>query len=331
MPWDALQTADGKPKSPPYASMFSVNAGSYIPGLSFATSGLQPNPVASEQLKEALKMGIVHIEICNFNHATELRKIMEKDRIPRSNVFLSARWQHSTEPIAAKTVERLLKILNFETLDLLIMNEPKAKIADIGPRWAQMEKAKQMGLVRNIGVLNFDRDQMVEVFIKAKHTSRPAVNQLPAFNPYADPAVLEVVELCRSLGVVIMAGEILQPATSLMATVLTAPLTEIAKRVANGPNKIPTSAAQVLLAWAKIKGVAPMLTKIDPKWPKDILEVGHIPSSLTPIDLRLIDLIGAEKFRREATSAQKNAIYRAVGATVAEKAAGAVVNQVLGL
>ncbi|KAF7304121.1 Aldo/keto reductase [Mycena indigotica] len=199
--------------------------------------------------------------------------LLEAGTVPRARVFVSARWQHATEPIAAKMVERLCKVLNFESLDLLFMNDPKVKTVDIGPRWAQMEKVKTMGLVRNIGVMNFTRDQIVELFIKAK--IRPAVHQL-VFNPYADPQALEIVELCQSLGMVIMALDLLPPATALMPGLLTGPLTEIAKRCASSGNRIPTSPAQVLLAWAKIKGVAPMLTKIEDKWPADMFEVAHV-------------------------------------------------------
>ncbi|KAJ7063956.1 NADP-dependent oxidoreductase domain-containing protein [Mycena amicta] len=311
MPWDALQVADGN----------------FIPGLSFGTVLLPAGPKSADQLKKALERGIVHIDIANFTHATELRKLLEAGRVLRGNVFVSARWQHATEPIAAKMVERLCKVLNFESLDLLLMNDPKIKTADIGPRWVQMEKAKSMGLVRNIGVMNFSREQIVEVFMKAK--IRPAVNQI-LFNPYADPLTLELVELCQSLGMVIMAYDLLQPVTSLMPGILNAPLTEIAKRCANTGNKTPTSPGQVLLAWAKIKGVAPMLTKIEDKWPADMFEIAHVPSVLTAIDLKIIDVVGAERARRDNASALRDAAIRKGVFTVLDKGVGAVVNNTLG-
>jgi 2,5-diketo-D-gluconate reductase A len=63
-------------------------------------------------------------------------------------------------------------------VDLYLIHAPQVAKGDIRGAWAAMERIKDAGLARSIGVSNFDDAQLAELLAHAKHV--PAVNQVRA-------------------------------------------------------------------------------------------------------------------------------------------------------
>jgi diketogulonate reductase-like aldo/keto reductase len=64
---------------------------------------------------------------------------------------------------------------------LYLIHTPKVAKPSIREAWAAMERIKEAGLARSIGVSNFDEFQLEELMKTAKHV--PVVNQVRAALP----------------------------------------------------------------------------------------------------------------------------------------------------
>jgi len=120
--------------------------------------------------------------------------------------------------------------------------------APIEETWEEMEKLVALGLVRNIGVSNFDVDNLQRLLAVCK--IKPAVNQVER-HTYLQQT--ELLSCCRANGVMLSAYA---PLASLRLWPGLA-ADEAVERVATQSG---ASAAAVLLAWQLHEGVAVVTT-----------------------------------------------------------------------
>ena len=137
--------------------------------------------------------------------------------------------------------EQSLHRLGTGYLDLYLVHWPQG-----GPTWAWpgMERARELGHARSIGVSNFSADELAQV--QAAAEVRPAVDQVN-FNPFAYRKGL--LEACRSRDVVLEAYSPLGTGRHLSDPAVAA----IAADVGRTP-------AQVLLRWSVQRGI-PVISK----------------------------------------------------------------------
>ena len=138
-------------------------------------------------------------------------------------------------------IEASLRRLDVDYVDLYIIHWPAG-----GPTWAWpgMERARERGHARSIGVSNFDVGELDEVIDAAQEP--PVVNQVQ-FGPFAYRRAL--LEECRRRNVVLEAYSTLGTGRHLGNRAVA----QIAERV----NRTP---AQVLLRWCIQHGV-PVIPK----------------------------------------------------------------------
>jgi diketogulonate reductase-like aldo/keto reductase len=156
---------------------------------------------------------------------------LRESGVPREEVFLTTKFYpraRSRDPAAE--LERSLRRLGVDQVNLYIIHWPEG-----GATWAWpgMERARERGHARSIGVSNFDVGELEQV--SSAGSVVPAVNQVQ-YSPFEHRRAL--LEACAERGVVLEAYSPLGTGRHLRhATV---------RRIADALGRTP---AQVLLRW----------------------------------------------------------------------------------
>lgn len=143
-----------------------------------------PNGAACvNAVRWALDLGYRHIDTAQaYGNEESVGRALRDSGVPRREVFLATKfypgrkfsWRRY-DPVAA--AEQSLRRLGVDQLDLYLVHWPGG-----GPTWAWpgMERARELGLTRSVGVSNFSATELEDVI--ASGTIPPAVNQVQ-FSP----------------------------------------------------------------------------------------------------------------------------------------------------
>ncbi len=196
-----------------------------------------PNGAACvKAVRWALDLGYRHIDTAQiYGNEESVGQALRDSGVPRREVFVTTKfypgrrisWRRN-DPVAA--AEESLKRLGVDQLDLYLIHWPAG-----GPTWAwpRMERARELGLARSVGVSNFSANELEAVI--AAGTIPPAVNQVQ-FSPLEYRRTL--LDACRKRNVAVEAYSPLGSGRYLSA--------DTVNRVAQGTGRTP---AQVLLRW----------------------------------------------------------------------------------
>jgi 2,5-diketo-D-gluconate reductase A len=229
----------------------------------------------------ALELGYRHIDTAQaYGNEESVGEGLRRSGIPREDVYLTTKFYPAkSDPVAE--LEDSLRRLRVDAVDLYIIHWPQG-----GPTWAWkgMERARERGLTRSIGVSNFSAAELDELSAVAEVT--PVVNQIQ-FNPFSNRSAL--VDACRRHGIVPEAYSPLGTGRHLSHPVVA----RIAERVGRTP-------AQVLLRWCIQLGL-PVIPKSTHR--ERIEENGRIfDFELSPEDmeqLAALDETGGTDLARE--------------------------------
>lgn len=256
---------------------------------------------------EALNCGYRHIDCAaaysneaEVGEALALRVGPEK-ALRREDVFITSKlWNTKHEPEDVEEACRTsLAHLGLAYLDLYLMHWPMAfqRGKELMPRkedgsicyshthyrdtWAAMESLVDKGLVRAIGVSNFNVRQTDDIIRVARH--KPVVNQVEC-HPYMIQA--DLLSHCRSVAVCVTAYSPLGSGDRPWAspnepTLLQDPrLRDIAQKYQKTP-------AQVILRWNIQRGVVCIPKSVTPSRIQQNLQVFDF--SLSEDDMKLIE------------------------------------------
>lgn len=260
-----------------------------MPALGFGT--LIPDPVATKQAtKAALETGFRLLDTSE-RYGTEkevgeaMQEVFQAGKIEREDVFVVTKlWNTNHRPERVEPAfEASLKRLRLEFVDLYLIHTPFAfqpgdeqdpidangnVIYDRGvtllDTWRAMEELVDGGKCKAIGLSDVNQEQTQEIFEAAR--IKPAVVHVES-HPYLPE--WDLLTYCRKNGIVLQAFASLGHSSE--PKLLDDPvIVAIAKRV----NKTP---AQVLLAWAILRGTAPLTTSKTPRRIQENYEVSTIP------------------------------------------------------
>lgn len=271
MPWDPVR----------------LNDGHSIPGIAFGTWKLGNGQSSVDQVDQALSVGFSHIDTAQFYANEEQAGIaIRESGLARSDIFVTTKYSGVGGLDIETSVQNSLKKLGLSYIDLYLIHQPYLALPDIPTTWKKMEALKDQGLVKSIGVSNFEVYHLEILLASAK--IKPAANQI-LLHPYVNARQAPLLEYCAAHNIVVEAYSVLIPVTSQPGGPVDAPVNSIADRLG-------ASADQVLLAWAKAKGavVVTMSTK------KYRLE-GYLAAGdllLTPDDIARIDEAGAKGLKQ---------------------------------
>jgi diketogulonate reductase-like aldo/keto reductase len=215
--------------------------GNQLPMLGLGVWQVPSGPECVQAVRWALESGYRHIDTAQaYGNEESVGTALRESGVPRADVFITTKfYPGSDDPVAE--AERSLRRLGVDQLDLYLVHWPQG-----GPTWAWagMERARERGLARSVGVSNFSAAELDEVI--AAGTVTPAVNQVQFSAPEYRRALLEA---CAQRSIALEAYSPLGTGRHLSGTTV--------KRVAQRAGRTP---AQVLLRWCLQHGV-PVIPK----------------------------------------------------------------------
>jgi len=217
----------------------TLNDGSTIPQLAFGV-GIIYRPNVVPAVLKALEIGYRHIDTASFyKNEEDVGQALRESGLPRDQVLVTTKVWHTELNHTRRALEQSLDRLKLDYVDFYLIHWPKYDFEASLRAWAEMEQAREDGLVRSIGVANFTTtEELAELLEKGRVV--PALNQVEYHPTYQLP---EVEAAGARHGVVTEAYSALGIGQDLNHPVVTA----IAQRLGR-------TAAQVILRWHLQKG-----------------------------------------------------------------------------
>jgi diketogulonate reductase-like aldo/keto reductase len=100
-------------------------------------------------------------------------KAIAKSGIPREELFITTKVSFKSFEHARKSVEASLEKMGLDYLDLVLLHWP---FANVYAAWRDLEKLYEEGVLRSIGVSNFEPYRLVDII--GYNKIKPAINQI---------------------------------------------------------------------------------------------------------------------------------------------------------
>lgn len=191
-------------------------------------------------VQEALRQGYRHVDTARiYGNEREVGEAVRSLALPRGDVFVTSKVWNDDHGYDAtlRAVEGSLERLGLGPLDLMLVHWPVAGLRR--ETWRALERCREDGMVRAIGVSNYMVHHLEELTVHANEP--PAVNQIEV-HPFLQQR--EVRSWCQKQGVIVEAYSPLVKARRMDHPVLL----EVSRAVDRSP-------AQVLLRWGLEHGL----------------------------------------------------------------------------
>ncbi|XP_062914381.1 aldo-keto reductase family 1 member D1-like isoform X2 [Mobula hypostoma] len=206
-----------------------LNDGHSIPliGLgTFSNSKTTPKGFCYNSVKLAIDVGYRHFDgaLIYGNEDEVGRAVQEKitdGTVNRDDIYYCGKLWSTFHPpeLVRPALEKSLRLLKFDYIDLYIIELPLTfkpgdviypqdengkylyHQTDLCATWEALEACKDAGLVKSIGVSNFNRRQLEQILHKKGLKYKPAVNQVECHPYFTQP---KLREFCNLHGIVIV-------------------------------------------------------------------------------------------------------------------------------
>jgi diketogulonate reductase-like aldo/keto reductase len=215
--------------------------GSSMPLLGLGVWQVEDSRECVDAVRWALELGYRHIDTAQaYGNEASVGQGLRESGVARKDVFITTKFFPRRQDPAAE-IEHSLERLGVDHVDLYIIHWPEG-----GPTWAWpgMERAREAGYARSIGVSNFGVDDLRQLLAVA--TEPPVVDQVQ-FSPFEYRKAL--LDVCGRSGIALEAYSPLGTGRHLDSDTVT--------RIAAEHGRTP---AQVLLRWCVERGI-PVIPK----------------------------------------------------------------------
>ncbi|CAO2595108.1 Aldo-keto reductase family 1 member C18 [Lemmus lemmus] len=207
----------------------ALNDGPFIPILGFGTTVPEKHlkKKSMESTKIAIDVGFRHIDCSHFYQNEEevgqaIRSKIEDGTVKREDIFYTSKlWSTSHRPeLVRPSLESSLRKLNLDYVDLYLIHFPVPlkpgdgllphdehgnlifDTVDLCATWEAMEKCKDAGLAKSIGVSNFNRRLLEMILNKPGLKYKPVCNQVEC-HPYLNQSKL--LDYCKMNDIILVA------------------------------------------------------------------------------------------------------------------------------
>ena len=253
-----------------------------MPALGLGTYGLRGIEGAA-MVETALDEGYRLIDTAvNYENEGAVGAAVRAADEPRDDIFVTSKLpgRHHSEHKAVVSVEESLMRMGLDHLDLYLIHWPLPQLDRYVEAWQGLIRARDKGLVRHIGVSNFNAEHLERLF--AETSVMPEVNQIE-IHPYFPQDAL--VKFNKDHGIITQAWSPLGRGSDLLTEPV---LLDMAASHGMSP-------AQIVLRWHVERGIVPIPKSSSPQRLAENLDV--LDFALEAADLEIIAGLAREDGR----------------------------------
>ena len=149
-------------------------------------------------LSNALKAGYTHLDTANrYLNEKRIGQALKDNKVTRENIIITGKiWPPDyKEKRFFKVFNETLNRLDVTYLDILLLHKP---IKDYLKAYELLISLREKGLVKYIGVSNFNKKQIAQIY--EKYHEYPFINQIETNLYYYD---LETINDCLAKGIIV--------------------------------------------------------------------------------------------------------------------------------
>lgn len=218
---------------------------------------------AISTLSEAIKVGINHIDGAEaYRTDREVGQAIIKSGVDRSKLFITDKYFAGDKDFSVKSsnanpyaaLKNSLGRLQLEYVDLYLLHSQHITKETHGftvvEAWNHLEKLKDEGLAKSIGVSNFDIKSLTEI-LDSKPKYKPVINQIE-YSPLLQNQSAGIIEFAKKNDILIEAYGALAP---LLNPAKDGEDKQFAEYVESLAKTLGKSESQIVLRWVYETGI----------------------------------------------------------------------------
>lgn len=158
--------------------LVTLNSGKIMPQLGLGAYKVNQD-IAVQLVQHALEIGYRRIDTAAlYDNEVEVGAAIRKSGLAREDIFVTSKiWNDRHGYAEAKeAIQESVERLNIDYVDMMLIHWPCPKQDKFVDTWRAFEEVLETGVVRSIGVSNFNQPHLEKLLATANVT--PAINQV---------------------------------------------------------------------------------------------------------------------------------------------------------